>query len=153
MSNGSALPLCRTSTKLAVVSACKIQAFRNVELYIGEIARFFAFSAKQQRLFDRPSKGKKLNSWRMPVEQGGFRLSQVATSTSRHFSSYGCSKKSSMITRAGNSDTVTKANCFPISSTVSLILDLLQDIARNLAKSEKPHTYASDASHWGCISL
>ena len=38
---------------LAVVSACKIQAFRNVESYIGEIARFFAFSAKRQRLFDR----------------------------------------------------------------------------------------------------
>ena len=29
---------------LAVVSACKIQAFKNVESYIGEIARFFAFS-------------------------------------------------------------------------------------------------------------
>ena len=38
---------------LAVVSACKIQAFKNVESYIGEIARFFAFSPKRQRLFDR----------------------------------------------------------------------------------------------------
>ena len=36
---------------LAVVSACKIQAFMNVEAYIGEIARFFAFSPKRQRLF------------------------------------------------------------------------------------------------------
>ena len=52
---------------LAVVSACKIQAFKNVESYIGEIARFFAFSSKRQRLFDRvmdmirpPSKAKKL---------------------------------------------------------------------------------------------
>ena len=35
---------------LAVVSACKIQAFKNVESYIGEIARFFAFSPKRQRL-------------------------------------------------------------------------------------------------------
>ena len=38
---------------LAVVSACKIQAFMNVEAYIGQIARFFAFSAKRQRLFDK----------------------------------------------------------------------------------------------------
>ena len=38
---------------LAVVAACKIQAFKNVEAYIGEIARFFAFSAKRQRFFDR----------------------------------------------------------------------------------------------------
>ena len=38
---------------LAVVSACKIQAFMNVEAYIGEIARFFAFSPKRQRLFDK----------------------------------------------------------------------------------------------------
>ncbi len=33
---------------LVVVSACKIQAFMNVEAYIGEIARFFAFSPKRQ---------------------------------------------------------------------------------------------------------
>ena len=52
---------------LAVVSACKIQALKNVESYIGEIARFFAFSAKRQHLFDRvmymihpPSKAKKI---------------------------------------------------------------------------------------------
>ena len=38
---------------LAVVSACKIQVLKNVEAYIGEIARFFAFSAKRQRLFDK----------------------------------------------------------------------------------------------------
>ena len=38
---------------LAVVSACKNQAFMNVEAYIGDIARFFAFSPKRQRLFDK----------------------------------------------------------------------------------------------------
>ena len=38
---------------LAVVSACKIQAFMNVEAYIREIARFFSFSPKRQRLFDK----------------------------------------------------------------------------------------------------
>ena len=38
---------------LAVVSACKIQAFKNVESYIGEISRVFKFSPKRQRLFDR----------------------------------------------------------------------------------------------------
>ncbi|XP_062512799.1 52 kDa repressor of the inhibitor of the protein kinase-like [Corticium candelabrum] len=38
---------------LAAVSACKIQAFVNVEAYIGESARFFAFSPKRQRLFDK----------------------------------------------------------------------------------------------------
>ena len=38
---------------LAVVSSCKIQAFRNTESYVGEIARFFSFSAKRQRLLDK----------------------------------------------------------------------------------------------------
>ena len=38
---------------LAVVSACKIQAFKNVESYLGEIARFFNFSAKRQRLLEK----------------------------------------------------------------------------------------------------
>ena len=31
---------------LAVISACKMQAFKNNESYIGEMARFFHFSAK-----------------------------------------------------------------------------------------------------------
>ena len=31
---------------LAVVSACKVQAFKNAESYVGEIARFFSYSAK-----------------------------------------------------------------------------------------------------------
>ena len=34
---------------LAIASACKIAAFRNTESYIGEIARFFKFSAKRQQ--------------------------------------------------------------------------------------------------------
>ena len=34
---------------LAVVSACKIQAFKNAEFYVGEIARRFNVSAKRQR--------------------------------------------------------------------------------------------------------
>ena len=38
---------------LAVVAACKIQASRSPESTIGEIARFFAFSAKRQRLLDK----------------------------------------------------------------------------------------------------
>ena len=38
---------------LAVVSACKIPAFKNTESYIGEMARFFQFSAKRQRLLDK----------------------------------------------------------------------------------------------------
>ena len=38
---------------LAVVSACKIQSFKNAESYVGEIARFFNFSAKRQRALDR----------------------------------------------------------------------------------------------------
>ena len=38
---------------LAVVSACKILALRNAESYIGEIARFFSFSPKRQRLLER----------------------------------------------------------------------------------------------------
>ena len=38
---------------LAIVSACKIQAFKNAESYVGEIARFFSFSPKRQRLLDK----------------------------------------------------------------------------------------------------
>lgn len=38
---------------LAIVSACRIQAFRNTESCIGEIARFFHYSAKRQRLLDK----------------------------------------------------------------------------------------------------
>lgn len=37
---------------LSVVSACSIQAFKNAESYIGEITRFFSYSAKRQRLLD-----------------------------------------------------------------------------------------------------
>ena len=52
---------------LAVVSACTIPAFKNAESYLGEIARFFGYSAKRQRLLDTavdnistPNKAKKL---------------------------------------------------------------------------------------------
>ena len=38
---------------LSVVSAGSIQAFKNAESYVGEIARFFSFSAKRQRLLDK----------------------------------------------------------------------------------------------------
>ena len=38
---------------LAIVSACSIQAFKNTEAYIGEMARFFSYSAKRQRLFEK----------------------------------------------------------------------------------------------------
>ena len=37
---------------LSVVSACSIQTFKNAESYIGEIARFFNYSAKRHRLLD-----------------------------------------------------------------------------------------------------
>ena len=42
---------------LAVVSACKIQAFKSAESTIREIARFFQFSSKRQRLFFGQSSG------------------------------------------------------------------------------------------------
>jgi len=38
---------------LAVVTACSIQFFKNAESFIGEMARFFKFSAKQQALLDK----------------------------------------------------------------------------------------------------
>ena len=38
---------------LCVVSACSIQAFKNAESYVGEIARFFSFSPKRQRLLEK----------------------------------------------------------------------------------------------------
>ena len=38
---------------LSIVAACKVQAFRNAESCIGEIARFFKFSPKRQCLFDK----------------------------------------------------------------------------------------------------
>ena len=37
---------------LAIVSACKMEAFKNTESYIGEMARFFKFSSKRQQLLD-----------------------------------------------------------------------------------------------------
>ena len=42
-----------SAAHLAVVSACKIQAFKNTESCIGEIARFSKFSAKRQQILDR----------------------------------------------------------------------------------------------------
>ena len=38
---------------LAVVSACTVQDRRNAESFIGEVARFFKFSAKRQRMLDQ----------------------------------------------------------------------------------------------------
>ena len=38
---------------LAIISACKIQAFKNKESCVGEIARFFRFSPKRQRYLER----------------------------------------------------------------------------------------------------
>ena len=38
---------------LAVVSACKLQSFKNAESYVGEIARFFHYSPKRQRALDK----------------------------------------------------------------------------------------------------
>ena len=38
---------------LAIVSACQISSFKNTESYIGEMARFFKYSAKRQRLLDK----------------------------------------------------------------------------------------------------
>ena len=38
---------------LAVVSACKIQECRNAESLIGEVARFFKYSAKRQQMLDK----------------------------------------------------------------------------------------------------
>lgn len=42
-----------TQLNLSIVATCKIQAFRNAESCIGEIARFFKFSPKRQQLFDK----------------------------------------------------------------------------------------------------
>ena len=38
---------------LAVMSACKIQAFKNVESCLGEISHLFSFSPKRQKLLDK----------------------------------------------------------------------------------------------------
>ena len=38
---------------LAIVSAGSVQAFKNTEAYIGEMAQFFSYSAKRQRLLDK----------------------------------------------------------------------------------------------------
>jgi len=38
---------------LAIVAACKIQVLRNTESCIGEIAKFFKYSPKRQRLLDK----------------------------------------------------------------------------------------------------
>lgn len=44
---------------MAIVSGCTIQAFKNTESYLGEIAKFFSFSAKRQRLLDKAIDSKK----------------------------------------------------------------------------------------------
>lgn len=44
---------------MAIVSGCTIQAFKNTESYLGEIAKFFSFSAKRQRLLDKAINSKK----------------------------------------------------------------------------------------------
>ena len=38
---------------LSVVSACSIQALKNAKSYLGEMARFFHYSAKRQHLLDK----------------------------------------------------------------------------------------------------
>ena len=38
---------------LAIVSACRIQEFKSTEACIGEISRFFKYSAKQQHLLEK----------------------------------------------------------------------------------------------------
>ena len=38
---------------LAIVSAFQISSFKNTESYIGEMATFFKYSAKWQRLLDK----------------------------------------------------------------------------------------------------
>lgn len=38
---------------LTIVGACKVQAFKNAEYYVGDIVRLFDFSPKRQRLLDR----------------------------------------------------------------------------------------------------
>jgi hypothetical protein len=38
---------------LAIVSACRISSFKNTESYLGEISRFFQYSAKRQRFLDK----------------------------------------------------------------------------------------------------
>ena len=139
---------------LAVVSACKIQAFRNVEsYYIGEIARFFAFLAKRQRLFDRvvdttlpKAKAQKLKDacrtrWIQRIDSyivflellPALHTTLQAMVAPRQYAVFGDTWK-------WDGDTVTKANGFLFQFTVSHILDLLQDFARSFAKSEKPHT-------------
>ena len=52
-SNGHLQYCAADQSNLAVVSACKIQAFMNTKPCIGEMARFFKFSAKRRRLLDR----------------------------------------------------------------------------------------------------
>lgn len=44
---------------MAIVSGCSIQAFKNTESYLGEIAKFLGFSAKRQRLLDKAIDSKK----------------------------------------------------------------------------------------------
>ena len=59
---------------LAIVSACRVQAFKNTEAYIGEMARFFSYSATGSdyltRLWIPFLLHQMQRNWRMLVIQG-----------------------------------------------------------------------------------
>ena len=47
---------------LSIVAACSIQAFRNTEASIGEMAHFLKFTLKRQQLLDRAIYGSSKSS-------------------------------------------------------------------------------------------
>ena len=61
---------------LAVVSACKIQSFKNAESYVGEIARFLIIQQRDNEPWIKPLNSappeQKPGSWKMLVGHGGF---------------------------------------------------------------------------------
>ena len=66
-------------THCTIVATCKVQAFRNAESCIGEMARFFKFSPKRQCLFDKVMESMnpspKAKNSKMHAEQDGLNTS------------------------------------------------------------------------------
>ena len=133
---------------LAIVSACNVQAFKNTEAYIGEMARFFSYSAKRQRLLDKamdslssPPNAKKLKDacrtrWIQRIDSytvflellPAVHVTLQAVTCPHLYESLGTDWK-------WDTDTITKANSFLYqleSSSFLVCFKILLEVLANL---------------------
>ena len=141
---------------LAVVSACKIQAFRNADSDMGEIARFFRFSAKRQRFLEKAvdiaspgSSGKKLKDacrtrWIQRIDAHAVFLDLLPTA---HMVLQATTSPTQFdklcIDWNWDAETVSKANGF-LSIGILLIFTLLENPTRNYVVPQKTDCQATN---------